>query len=161
LRQEAETICSISKALDIFVENDKSHGRKIKRITEVFSASEGIKHKTWEGLTTYIRVTREREKDGKVESEIAYFMSNMSNSAEEFHRGIREHWGIENMLHWVKDVIHQEDNNLIRCGSGPIAASIFSTIALNIHRKEGNASITHGQILFRANVESLFNIIRT
>jgi len=71
-------------------------------------------------------------------------MSDLDLNAEEFHQGIRGHWGIENRLHWVKDEIHKEDKNKIRCGTGPVAASIFSSIAINIHRKNGNDSISEG-----------------
>ena len=127
----------------------------------MYGASNSLKTKQWKGLNTYIIVHRQRTVQGKTVSENACFMSDICLSASAFHNGIRDHWGIENKLHWVKDVVHNEDDNRIRCGSGPIAASIFSTIAINIHRTNGNQSITNGQILFRANVKELFNLIRT
>ena len=96
-----------------------------------------------------------------IKTELAFFMSDLNLSAEEFHQGIRGHWGIENRLHWVKDGIHKEDKNKIRCGTGPVAASIFSSIAINIHRKNGNDSIYEGQIKFRNNVKYLVKFYST
>ena len=61
----------------------------------------------------------------------------------------------------MKDVIHQEDDNQIRVGNGPVNAAILSTIAMNIHRKNGNDSIKYGQIKFRAMTKELFKMLRT
>ena len=56
--------------------------------------------------------------------------------AREFLTDIRGHWGIENSLHWVLDVVMREDDSRIRANDG---AEIFSTlrrIALNYLREE-------------------------
>jgi len=92
----------------------------------------------------------------------ALFISDLfETDAEFFHRGIREHWGIENSLHWVKDVIHKEDKNRIRILNGPMNAAILSSIAINIHRKNGNHSITDGIVQFNANFQDIFRLIST
>ena len=78
-----------------------------------------------------------------------------------YYKGIRGHWKIENSLHWVKDVVHKEDKNRIRTGNAPVNCSVISTIAINIHRKAGNWSITEGQVRCNANFRSLFDQIRT
>lgn len=152
---------SLDKSLSSFVENDNSHGRQVSRMTNVYQVTNSSLKHQWQNLQTYIVVERERIQQGKLSQETACFISDLKLDAETFHQIIKDHWGIENRLHWVKDVVHKEDKNKIHCGSGPIAASVFSTIAINIHRKNNHDSITHGQILFRANVKELFNIIRT
>jgi predicted transposase YbfD/YdcC len=148
-------------SISYFAENDNSHGRQVSRTTHVYPVTNLSLKGQWKNLQTYIVVKRERAQYGKLKQETACFISDLNLDAKTFHQVIKDHWGIENRLHWVKDVIHKEDKNKIHCGSGPIVASVFSTIAINIHRKNNHDSITHGQILFRANVKELFNIIRT
>lgn len=109
-----------------------------------------------------IHVHKRTVKRGKEsDSDRVYISSLGKNDAEYYHNAIRGHWKIENSLHWVKDVIHKEDANQIRTKNGPINNAIFSTIAINIHRKNGNHSITHGQIKFGRQIENLFELIRT
>ncbi|MBD2604039.1 transposase [Scytonema hofmannii FACHB-248] len=51
-------------------------------------------------------------------------------SAVDFAQGIRGHWGIENRLHWVKDVVFNEDVSTIHMGNAPANLSVMRTIAL-------------------------------
>lgn len=81
--------------------------------------------------------------------------------AKRLGNGIRAHWGIENRLHWVKDVIFNEDKNRIRKGSGPILSSILSTIAINKLRTYGFDAITEGIAFAQANVNKIICDIRT
>jgi predicted transposase YbfD/YdcC len=147
--------------LDNFIVQEKGHGRHSKWTTTVFDASQSSKTKVWKNLRRYIHVHRQHKIKGKDVIQDAYFMSDLELSAQEFHQGIRLHWGIENKLHWVKDVVHKEDDNHITKGNAPVNVSIFRTIALNIHRKKVGHSITENQILFHANVKELFYFIRT
>ena len=55
-------------------------------------------------------------------------------------------------------MVHNEDDNRVKTNNGPINQSIISTIAINIHRKNGNPSIIDSQIKFGTNVKKLFNI---
>ena len=122
------------------------------------------KHKEWKGLKRFIHVhkevfhTNKNTKKRFTDNDRHYISSVSSSNAKFFHEGIRNHWSIENKLHWVKDVIHNEDDNRVRTNNGSINQSIISTIAINIHRKNGNPSITDSQIKFGANVKELFNI---
>jgi len=100
--------------------------------------------------------------EGKeVHSDRLYISDLYHSDAKFFHQVIRGHWGIENRLHYVKDVVHQEDDNQISKDNGPVNAAVLSTIAINIHRKNGNDSIKYGQIKFRAKVKELFGLLRT
>lgn len=77
--------------------------------------------------------------------QVAFYISSLVNSAADFAKGIRGHWGIENRLHWVKDVIFDEDHSSIRMGNAPANLSVMRTIALNLLRRYGYSSITSGQ----------------
>jgi hypothetical protein len=79
---------------------------------------------------------------GKPYHQIAYYISSLCVSAAKFAQGIRGHWGIENRLHWVKDVVLQEDSSRMRLGKAPANLSILRSLAIAILRYNGYSSIT-------------------
>jgi len=164
LFREIERTMVEQKPLDVFQIEEKGHGRHSFWSVSVFSALNSFKCKEWKGSKRFIHVHKEvfytnrHAKKTFTENDRLYISSQNSSDAQFFHQGIRNHWTIENRLHWVKDVIHNEDKNRMNTKNGPINNSIISTIAINIHRKNGNQSITNSQIKFGANVKELFNI---
>jgi predicted transposase YbfD/YdcC len=147
--------------LSVYEADDKGHGRIEKRRVSTFNASDNPKLAVWCGLKTYIVVERWRTEKGKTSEEKSLYISDLQLSAEAYYQGTRGHWGIENRLHYVKDVVHNEDNNGVKSGNGPVVLSVCSSIAINLHRKEGNDSISYGQIKFGANIGRVLNIIST
>jgi predicted transposase YbfD/YdcC len=71
-------------------------------------------------------------------------------NAVTFAQGIRGHWGIENRLHWVKDVVFDEDRSSIHTGQAPANLSLLRAIALNVLRRSGYSSITSAQRFLEA-----------
>ena len=126
------------------VEQDNSHGRKIKREVSVFDFT-GNNLKKWESVTNVIKVIRSGEREKKPDEEIVYYISNCRKNAKEFAQIIRGHWGIENKLHWVKDVIFKEDESPIQDFSAATNMSILLTRGINLLRSSGFLSITEGQ----------------
>ena len=55
----------------------------------------------------------------------------MSNDAESINKIIRAHWGVENSLHWVMDVVFGEDYSRIRAANGAENMSMIKHVALN------------------------------
>lgn len=148
--------------MDYFETHEKDHGRQSWWSVHVFDASLSPKAKEWKNLCRFIHVHKRTIKKGKESHNDRLYMSDhFKTSAKFYHQGIRGHWTIENSLHWVKDVVHKEDANAIRKHNGPVNSAVFSSIAINIHRKNGNQSISKGQIKFAANLKKLFNLIRT
>jgi len=119
----------------------------------------------WKNQSRFIHVhkcTIKKDKNGvkkEIHSNRFYIADIYISCAKFYHFGIKGHWSIENSLHWVKDVIHREDSNQITKDNGPVNSAIFSSIAINIHRKNGNHSISHGQMKFSANVKELFKFL--
>ncbi|MDW7692610.1 transposase [Flammeovirgaceae bacterium SG7u.132] len=102
------------------------------------------------------------EKNGEGHHSDRFYMSDLFRcDAKAFHTEIRGHWTIENSLHWVKDVVHNEDKNRIVSDNGPVNSAVFSSIAINIHRKFGSHSITESQVVFNTNIKELFSCLRT
>jgi len=146
--------------LDFFEAFEKDHGRQSQWYVTVYNARQSIKNPEWKGLARFIHVHKNTIKDGQdIHSDRFYISSNPTTCARFYHQGIKGHWSIENSLHWVKDVIHGEDTNQIKKDNGPVNSAVFSSIAINIHRKNGNQSITEGQMKFSSNVNELFKFL--
>lgn len=162
LFQGVESAMVKQKPLDYYQEEEKDHGRHSQWFVSVFDATNSPKAKEWKGLRRFIHVHKITECKGRVShSDRLYISSRYETSAEYYHKGIRGHWTIENSLHWVKDVIHKEDSNRIVTDNGPVNSAIFSSIAINLHRKNGYHSITEAQVSATANFTELFSLIRT
>jgi len=161
LLEEIKRIVDSQMPLSTYYLRQKGHGRDMNWQVSVFDASDSSKTAEWKNLKRVILVKRERIQKQKSVAKDAFFISDLALPAEEFHQGIRGHWGIENRLHWVKDVIHKEDSNRIKNQNAPLNIAVLSTMAINIHRKNGHQSITYGQIKFGAKVKEIFNLIRT
>ncbi|WP_414586789.1 transposase [Scytonema sp. PCC 10023] len=73
---------------------------------------------------------------------------------------MRTHWGIENRLHWVKDVVFEEDNSTIRKGNAPANLSVMRTIALNVLRRNGYSSITSAQRFISNDIDKLLSLVK-
>ncbi len=162
LYREVQRAIVEESPLDYFEEHEKNHGRHSSWYVTVFDASNSYKAKEWKCLRRFIHVHKKTIKKGKVSHSDRLYISDLfTSSAKHFHRSIRGHWTIENSLHWVKDVIHKEDSNRITKANGPINQAVFSSIAINIHRKYGSRSITENQTLFGTNINKLLEFIRT
>lgn len=74
--------------------------------------------------------------DGKTTTETSYFISSLENNAQKFANSVRNHWGIENSLHWVLDVALNEDDCRIRKDNAPQNFAVLRQIAVNILGQE-------------------------
>jgi predicted transposase YbfD/YdcC len=54
---------------------------------------------------------------------------------------LRGHWGIEDSLHWVRDVTYDEDRSTVRTGTAPQAMATLRNTAINLHRLAGATNI--------------------
>lgn len=66
---------------------------------------------------------------------IRYNISSADLTAEKFTTAIRNHWHVENKLHWRLDVVMNEDNCKIRRGNTAELFSGIRHIAINILTK--------------------------
>ena len=57
----------------------------------------------------------------------------------------RQHWTVENRLHWVRDVSFHEDSSQLRTGTAPRAMASFRNLAINTFRLAGRANIAHAR----------------
>jgi predicted transposase YbfD/YdcC len=62
-------------------------------------------------------------------------------SPAELADALRAHWGIENRLHWIRDVTFAEDLSQIRTGHGPAVMAALRNLAISLHRRAGATNI--------------------
>jgi predicted transposase YbfD/YdcC len=108
-----------------------NHGRAEKRSAVVATVKEmGQKH-DFPGLKAVACITSKRAKDDTVSR---YFLMSQSYSRTKLLRIVRQHWGIENCLHWPLDVVLDEDLARNRKDNGPANLATLKRLALNIAR---------------------------
>ncbi|BCL36229.1 hypothetical protein NSMS1_29400 [Nostoc sp. MS1] len=96
----------------------------------------------WVGLKSIIQVERVGTRAGQPYQQIAYYISSLSQSASDFAQGIRGHWGIENRLHWIKDVVFDEDSCQMIDGYAAANFSIIRSFIINLLLHNGFDSLT-------------------
>ncbi|PSB28216.1 ISAs1 family transposase [Chlorogloea sp. CCALA 695] len=108
LLAQLKTIAEAHWPCERFVDIEKNRDRTTCRLVSVFADLHGI-DKGWLGAKSCIQVERIGIRSGKQYLQTSYYISSLISKAMTFAEGIRQHWGIENRLHWVKNVIFGED----------------------------------------------------
>lgn len=139
------------------ITTNKGHGRLEKRQVRVFDVS-NISKKWRDNLNSIIELKRTITRKGKIQETTQYYISSKIENAQTFNEKIREHWAIENQLHWVKDVIFNEDNSGIHDFQPATNLSILTTIAMNLYRCWGFKSIKKGMRWLEKRMNNLFII---
>lgn len=136
-----------SKAATSKPDIDADHGRIETRTATVSTDIAFLQENhQWPGLTAVGKVVRTRETATKTTTETAYYLLSAALSPERLNEVAREHWGVENRLHWRLDVIMNEDQDRTRLGNGPENLAILRHMALNAMQKEGSKGSLRGKI---------------
>ncbi|NDV84985.1 ISAs1 family transposase [Bacteroides sp. 51] len=147
------------RAISICEETTCKRGRVEYRKVLLYKDISGISEQ-WVGLKRLIRVERTVTCKGKQRRETAYYITSLATrKAEVVAKHIRNHWGIENRLHWVKDVSMKEDKSKTAKGYAAENISILRNIAINLFRTNGFDSIKHATQFYANNVKELWRII--
>jgi predicted transposase YbfD/YdcC len=100
---------------DVYETRERGHGREEYRCYTVLHTTEGIRQAdAWAGLTTIGMCYSERAVKEETTTEIRYFIGDKRAGAKYYALGLRNHWGIENNLHWQLDVNFGEDGNRVQ-----------------------------------------------
>lgn len=150
-----------SSSLSIYKTVDKNKGRIDERIYEVYDMQEAKIPKGYEDVSRVIRVTRSGIRNHKHYTNTAYYISDQLMNAERISKGIRGHWSIENLLHRTKDVVQNEDKNMIKNKKLSANVSIIQTLAINILRVSGYKSILKANELFANKLVKSINLINS
>ncbi|QQG29314.1 ISAs1 family transposase [Pectobacterium carotovorum] len=126
--------CYDDEGLATHSENNQAHGRTEYRQVMQIDADlpEELKQR-WPTIRTLIEVVSERGERGKVvHRESRWYVSSLAVDARVASQMIREHWCIENQLHWVLDVVFREDEMNLKDPEGAAHMALFNRVALSV-----------------------------
>ena len=138
---------------------DSGHGRIETRTCEAIDNLSLIKAKlNWKSLLSIIRITSERtdKKTNTTSVAIRYYISSIKANAERMNQIVRDHWKVENNLHWNLDVIFNEDAGLKKKGNSPFNFNIVNKIALTIIEQENNNKMSKNAKRFKAALDDKY-----
>ncbi|MCZ4087886.1 ISAs1 family transposase, partial [Streptomyces antarcticus] len=127
--------------LDHYDRTRAHHREEIRRLkTAAFD------HIDYPGARQALQVVRwRREKTkGKLTIERVYLITSLEPGqadGDQLATWIRGHWGIENLLHHVRDRTYSEDDSKIRTGHLPRTMASLRNLAIGIHRQDGHTNI--------------------
>jgi len=133
-------------------------GRKESRNIIISNNIDSIS-KEWKGLKQIVAVHRIVEKKGVKREETAYYITSKKEDASFYAEGTRNHWAIENSLHWVKDVTLKEDASKIVKGNAPQNMSTLKNIGINFFRKNNFEKIAQAMRLVANNIQLIYEMI--
>lgn len=121
---------------------DGDHGRiEVRRVWATEEIGWLADRTAWKDLRSIIVVESERIIGEKITRERRMFISSLPGEAARIAGAIREHWSIENSLHWVLDVAMNQDKTRIRKDNAPENLAILHHMALNMLKQERTAKL--------------------
>jgi predicted transposase YbfD/YdcC len=113
--------------------SERGHGRVEERHWVIIEDVRGIRDRQgWPRLRTVGMCRRERTVRGVQTTEVCYFIGSRRMAARRYAAALRDHWGIENNLHWQLDVTFQEDASRVENRHGAENLSLFRKLALSL-----------------------------
>ncbi len=129
-------------ALAIHKEVDKGHGRIEQRTVTVAREVDWLSGERrfpgelrLPGIACLVRVQSRAELKDRSRFETRYYISSAPLTAERAGEAMRGHWGIENRLHWVLDVVFADDQSRLRRGHGARNMAVVRHFAINLVRQ--------------------------
>jgi predicted transposase YbfD/YdcC len=112
----------------------EGHGRREGRYVTVLTDPEGLPG-DWPDVAAVVQVNREREAAGERTSTSHYYITSYAGTAAEIAAWVRGHWGIENGLHWILDVVFREDASRVRQGHAGANLATLRRVAVSLLRR--------------------------
>lgn len=115
-------------------EHDKGHGRIETRRCSLTEDIDWLKekHPQWKNFRSVIEIESTREIKGKITVERRYYISSLAAKPKIILNLVRQHWGVENKLHWVLDITFGDDQSRVRKGNAPRNMAIVKKTVLNL-----------------------------
>jgi len=164
LFHDCQTLAKTTTPAEVYQEPmTKAHNRIERRKVELFISPTLTEAEKWSLVKVVVKVERSRQvfetktKTWKPCDETSFYISTLVLSAQEFCQAIRDHWGIENRNHYVRDVTMGEDKSRIR--TNPHIFAKLRSFALNILRKNKVKNVSLALFENGLNLDNVLNYV--
>jgi predicted transposase YbfD/YdcC len=126
---------------------DADHGRiEVRRYHQLALTDWVSEAQQWPGAKSIVEVIRERHVGETKTTETQYYLSSLDVNPEQAAKTIRSHWGVENQVHWVLDVIFKEDDSRIRRENGAENMAMVRRFCMNLARRNKSKNSMRGKL---------------
>lgn len=141
---------------------EKGHGRRERRVYEIITDPEGIRDKqAWAKLNVIGKCFRECTVGEHTTYEERYFIGSRRCGVRRYADGLRNHWGIENGLHWQMDVSFAEDDHRMERQHGGENFMLLGRVALSLIKQHpGKGSVRSKRYAATLDVKYLEEILK-
>ena len=164
LLYDCQTLAKTTPPAEVYQEPlTKAHNRIESRKVELFISPHLTDTEKWALVKVVVKVERYRQvfetktKTWQTSDETSFYISTIVLSAPEFCQAIRDHWGIENRNHYVRDVTMGEDKSRIR--TNPHIFAKLRSFALNILRKNQVQNVSLELFENSMNLDKVLNYV--
>lgn len=139
----------------------RSHGRSERRQAIVVAAPRFGQPYGFPAIAAVGRIDSWRANSGtSAKHKVRYFLASRPLSAKKLLEVVRAHWGIENNLHWVLDILFAEDACRSRKDYAPENLAVLRKLAINIlQATPGPLRISHKMLQARWNNDFLLSAL--
>ncbi len=147
---------------DTYTSEDKGHGREERRCYTIIHNPKGIQNQDdWRDLCVIGMYGSERTVQDKTTTEVRFFIGSKKASARTYGKALRNHWGIENSLHWQLDVSFDEDHNRTQQRTAVQNLALLRRLAVTLlKRHPSKESIACKRLQAAWNTEFLEEVLR-
>ena len=156
----AQSLYQHARPLSCVTERDITHGRVVHRTVNVYPAPPDIAQR-WAnaGIQRLIWIRRHGMREGRPFDECHCYLSNRCETAQTYLTFIRQHWQIENGLHWVKDVTFKEDYPPRQGGHAPISWAVLHSFFITLARRLLYRTIPEAMRALANRVDKVFPLL--
>lgn len=141
LYQQLQYLAQTEAVFSVHLDAERTRNRQTQRVVSVFPLPDPLKA-IWSGAQLGVEVIRSGTRQGEPYWERRYYLTSWTQTADALQARIRAHWGIENPLHWVKDVVLGEDQSSIAARPAATLMAMIRNLVITLFRRAGHASIT-------------------
>ena len=158
LLTKMQSVVRSEQAKDRHTKKEINRGSKENRLVKTYAVTDSIT-KDWNSAKTIIYVLRTTIRKGETTVTESFYLSSIELGAAELSMGVRNHWGIENQLHYVKDVVAHEDAVRIKQSNAAASLAVIRNGMLSAFRINGYWSIKRAIRQYGGNLQFLIKML--
>lgn len=139
------------------------HGGRVER-RSLWTSEALVGYTDWPHLAQVCRMERIVTRKGRTSRDVAYSVTSLTSAVASPKRLLalwRGHWGIENRLHWVRDVTFDEDRCQIRTGAAPQVMAALRNLVIGLLRLVDVQNIAAALRSYAARPFNALRLLRT